>query len=53
MANLTVEQLLQALGFDDASKIAVSLHGKNVLPGDTAVRVDADGDLQLDILSSG
>lgn len=52
MANRTVEQLLQALGFDDTSKVAVSLHGKDVAAGDTAVRVDADGDLQLDILSS-
>lgn len=38
--------------YDDTDKLAVSLYGKGVAAGDVAVDVDADGHLQLDVLSS-
>lgn len=38
---------------DDTDKLAISIHAKSTNPGDTAVLVDANGHLQVDVLSGG
>ncbi len=51
-SSLSIDIGGQAPQLDDTDKLAVSLYGKGTTAGDTAVDVDTDGHLQVDVLTA-